>query len=278
MEDFEFRPITEGLGFQKEEIKEEPSIKREAHARSQTDSHKAFLDETGAASSGQIRPDVQNLIDETLQPEPKQTSPFENKILPREGEKPKSQIPTLNPRTYAKHPTMDFRDTPDYNLKRTQALLEKERAELSETEVPKYHKTLGHVACYIFDGIVVLGLVSLFAASLSFATGIDLWALALTSELTVSFYITLAIMALTVLNIYMTLTRSFFGSTLGEWAFEIQVGTDEQRQSLLYPARIFSRALLNTVTGLVIFPLLSFIFRRDLLGQITGAELLIKGS
>ena len=76
--------------------------------------------------------------------------------------------------------------------------------------------------------------------------------------------------------IYLVANRTFLGFTPGEWVFDQRLGAPEQMHSGSYIAKVALRSLLVIGTGFVIFPLLSLITRKDLLGKLLGLELLRK--
>ena len=73
--------------------------------------------------------------------------------------------------------------------------------------------------------------------------------------------------------LYIVISRSFFGMTLGDWALDIQLGSPDQQRSTWYPVKVAMRFLVNLLFGFVLLPFLSVIFRKDLLGSISGLSL-----
>jgi hypothetical protein len=69
---------------------------------------------------------------------------------------------------------------------------------------------------------------------------------------------------------YMIMMRVFMGASLGEWSCQLRIGQPLQRIKASYVLRVILRTTLLLVTGVVTFPILSLIFNRDLLGDITG--------
>jgi hypothetical protein len=72
---------------------------------------------------------------------------------------------------------------------------------------------------------------------------------------------------------YTVIARSFFGRTLGEWTFDVQLGQDKEQELESYPVKVALRALLTTVTGLILLPLISAVMGRDIAGTVTGVQL-----
>ncbi len=85
--------------------------------------------------------------------------------------------------------------------------------------------------------------------------------------------ISLGVLFVAVMQMYAIIARSFFGRTLGEWTFDLQIGRDEEQKLESYPLRIALRSLVTTVTGLVLLPILSLILGRDLAGWLSGVQL-----
>ncbi|MES2856813.1 MAG: hypothetical protein V4692_13155 [Bdellovibrionota bacterium] len=83
----------------------------------------------------------------------------------------------------------------------------------------------------------------------------------------------LALLMLAVYHMYMLVSRAFFGASLGEWAFELQMGKSEEQIKPIYPIKVMWRTILMTLTGFIIIPLLSIVFNRDLAKYATGVQL-----
>ncbi|MFN7825511.1 MAG: hypothetical protein ACK5P6_09130 [Pseudobdellovibrionaceae bacterium] len=74
--------------------------------------------------------------------------------------------------------------------------------------------------------------------------------------------------------LYLCISRVFLGYSLGEWACDLRLGTIEQRLHPKYSLRVVARMALIYGTGVIVLPLLSMIFRRDLVGRLTRTELI----
>ncbi len=70
--------------------------------------------------------------------------------------------------------------------------------------------------------------------------------------------------------VYMIMMRVFMGASLGEWSCQLRLGQPVQRIKPTYVLRVVARTSLLVGTGVITFPVLSLIFKRDLLGDITG--------
>lgn len=73
--------------------------------------------------------------------------------------------------------------------------------------------------------------------------------------------------------LYVLAARSFLGATLGEWSYEIRVGSQEMRTRWFYPVLVMWRGALVAATGFVLFPLVSMIAGKDVLKFLTGLGL-----
>ena len=72
---------------------------------------------------------------------------------------------------------------------------------------------------------------------------------------------------------YLVILRSYLGFTLGEKTFNIRLGVYQERFLLSYPFRVILRTLIILGTGIITLPLLSWLFERDLAGDITQLKI-----
>jgi hypothetical protein len=77
-------------------------------------------------------------------------------------------------------------------------------------------------------------------------------------------------------QLYLILSRSFFGQTLGEWSMDTQVGLPKEQEQISYIFKLISRTLVLTLTAFFILPLLSMIFGKDLAGRAASLKLYTK--
>ena len=73
--------------------------------------------------------------------------------------------------------------------------------------------------------------------------------------------------------VYLVTMRVFMGASLGEWACQLRLGQPMQRILPGYVLQVAVRTTLIVVSGFLFFPLLSLLFRRDILGDITGIRI-----
>jgi hypothetical protein len=70
--------------------------------------------------------------------------------------------------------------------------------------------------------------------------------------------------------VYLVTMRVFMGASLGEWTCQLRLGQPLQRILPGYVLQVALRTSLQMVTGFLLFPFCSLIFKRDFLGDITG--------
>ena len=130
-----------------------------------------------------------------------------------------------------------------------------------------------HFGAWLLDLFVITGLVHICIVPLLFITELSASYILTNIQTDFALQVSLAVLFLSVLNFYLITTRNFFGSTLGEWSFDIAVGDLKKRQSPIYPILIAWRCLLMNITGVITLPFLGFITRTDILGKLTSVRL-----
>lgn len=125
---------------------------------------------------------------------------------------------------------------------------------------------------FVVDAMMVLALslISLIVALLF--TEADLIGELSLSEPDPYFILAVLLVFVATMFSYTVGMRTFFGATLGEVVFDLQTGGNSAQQNF-YPVRVFLRSLLVLATGLVTLPLISLFMQRDLAGELTGTEL-----
>ena len=150
---------------------------------------------------------------------------------------------------------------------------EREKKKELPKEMPAVVPTAGHLGAGILDAMVVTGVATILLVAILAITKVNLVALLTNAQTDGPTQIHLALLFIAVLQLYLLTARSFFGASLGEWAFDMQLGTEEDQRATVYPLLVAWRTILVTVTGLVTMPVLSVIFRRDLLSYLTRLHL-----
>ncbi|MCC7405863.1 MAG: RDD family protein [Bdellovibrionales bacterium] len=125
----------------------------------------------------------------------------------------------------------------------------------------------------ILDGVLVIALSLVFLVSLLSVTKVEILSVAFNAQSDAATQLSLGILFVAIMQMYVVVARSFFGRTLGEWTFDHQMGHDEQHKSGLYPLLVAWRSFLIVITGVITLPLLSLIFRKDLTARLSGLQL-----
>lgn len=89
-----------------------------------------------------------------------------------------------------------------------------------------------------------------------------------------SFLNILAVLLLCFSALYMVMLRSFLGFTVGEWACGLRLGSAKQRLGRNYIFKVILRVAIIFATGVIILPILSGLFGRDMAGKISGIPLI----
>lgn len=232
-DDFEFKPLSDGLGFHKKLI----DLREESYA--------GLSLKTGILPKSRPAP-----------PKAPSSPPL---ISP-------SQRPSFEaPVAVSARPVATMPWTP--------ALPKKEMVEQPSTVSAKLVQIPVNLAAGAFDSAMVVGLALVFSAIVFALTKIDLNDLIEILQNEGGATIAVFVLLVAVFEIYSVVCRSFFGKTLGEWAFECRLGTFEDQQTLLYPVKVAFRAFLVSATGFIVFPLLSLIFGMDIPGALSGISL-----
>ncbi|AGH95521.1 hypothetical protein [Pseudobdellovibrio exovorus] len=69
---------------------------------------------------------------------------------------------------------------------------------------------------------------------------------------------------------YLVMMRLFLGASLGEWTCSLRLGQPAQRVQRNYALKVILRTTVVLLTGVIVLPLLSLVFKRDLAGKISG--------
>lgn len=239
-EEFEFKPLTEGLGFhgKKAELKQ-----LQTHSASLLDDGVNFTDELDA-------------------------NPFKTPLPRKETLKAKE---TLTP---AISPVDDILQ----NLKKTRKLEiendQKQRAEFrrqtSGGGAITWTAGTPSLSAIILDGLLISAAGLLCMIVMLVITKADLLRNLANPDTEGLVYASTAGLFAAVYYIYMTCNRLFLGFTPGEWAYDMRTGTPEQQPRLSYLPRVLLRQTLVLVTGGILLPIVSLITKTDWAGRASG--------
>lgn len=278
-DDFEMKPITPGLGFHKKPV----SLKEHVAATNlvQDKLGRSLPLEAPPMNDGRPRSkeDILNEIKEALRPIQQSRAQTKthslSETLPRGPEdvrkatSPEISIPVPTTRTPME--IVNF-ETPTATL-RDDAPLVGTRRGAHDAKIRDLTPVSFSLVSTILDSIIVLALSMIFMISLIFATEVNLNAVIASAARETSALASLIVLYLAVWQMYAVVSRSFFGATIGEWTFDLQLGETQQLNTTFYPAKVLVRSLATIFTGFVLLPFLSLVSRRDISAKISGLQL-----
>lgn len=141
---------------------------------------------------------------------------------------------------------------------------------------PQFTEVLGSFTSSVLDFFVVAGIGTLFIVGLVYLTGIDLFQALRNAKTFSKTLIDLSVLFFGVYLLYFMITRSLFGSSLGDWAFDLQLGRDEDRIERVYPLKVLVRMVVIGLTGFILLPMISYFAKKDYAKKISGLNLFIK--
>jgi hypothetical protein len=299
MDDFDFKPITKGLGFDKkaEETKPTPSpippslsFTEKVEAPVKPEVFEKSIDwNMNPPKTSRMISDMLSSLPPAMDFSPElPTKPAESKVqmpigradympapAPTTGYNKSLDIPKVNP----EDPDLTKEGRMDVSLNNT---LEKafpkvgfRRPFFHQTvEVqPQYTPVTSSFTSAILDLLVISGLTALMLVGIILLTKVDLIAVIMHTSAPLSVWLEIGAIFFGVYTLYYMCTRGLWGNTLGDWAFDIQLGLEEERMQWYYPAQVVFRMTVIALTGFVIFPLISFLFKKDLGYWISGLRL-----
>lgn len=251
-EEFEFKPLTDGLGFHKK--KSATPAKEESKAAdtfSKNLMKNQGLELIEESSTDPLRPPL---------PRKKTSSPIPPApgSLTEVGGDGSAAVDEIL-KTLQKNRRLDF---------------ENSKQKMAQTATKQeYKKTTWSFSAAMLDAMLVVAASLLCMIILLVVTKVDLIGNLTNPDAQGMIYLATVSLFAGVAFIYLTLNRVFVGCTPGEWAFDQRVGKPEELNKASYSLKVVARSLLVIVTGFIVFPILSSLFNKDLAGSITGAQL-----
>lgn len=277
-DEFEFKPLTEGLGFHKkavnlkegldasgvldDELRDIPNSVPQSlldTPAAQKNKSNRFEDVLSALEKAPLHRNVDLDFTETFARETPTQSPFPRQEAFRQPTEPAAPAPAPAARI----------------TKKTAAPTVGARRGSAEAPAPARKLSAATISLpsAVLDLVIVVAIALVFMVSLLTITKVDLNVVIKNLSNDVMIQISLGAMFLAVMQMYVVISRSFFGRTLGEWTFDLQVGRDNEQKFESYPLRIILRSFIVTLTGLIFLPLVSALIRRDVAGGISGVRL-----
>lgn len=249
-EEFEFKPLTDGLGFHKKGDK-----------KAATATQPADLSPDGGLAP---RFELKNSL-------PEIEMPRTSKPLGSQAPQPGSTL------IRTKTETPEVSGAVDDILK---TLQEKRKLDFVKAKPQVKHEPLFQMATIDFSAVLMDAML-VTASSLGcliillMVTKVDLFAL-LTTSPDVSALLGIGGIFAANAWIYLVINRVFLGYTPGEWVFDQRLGLPIDHGKNIYGVQVALRATVVVLTGVILLPILSMITRTDLAGKITGLSLFRK--
>lgn len=244
-EEFEFKPLTSGLGFHKKN-----------NATSNTENVEPALS-FKPSSKVDFKGSHLNFTSQTT-PTPVATRPTPTVKSPIQ---PQIQVPTIEDDSIIKAQSAVNEILKNLNHKKQQESLQKNKSKF------EWKATTPSIAAAGLDMMFVVALFLVCMICLLSIVKVDLVA-----QLTApgSAGVALATVGLLLFShfVYMTLFRTYMGYTPGEWAFDQRCGRDIDQASASYVPKIVLRTLLVSLTGFIPLTVASWILKFDLVGTL----------
>ena len=267
-DEFEFKPLTNGLGFHKKTINLKDQVAASGLSRAEKKAELPEVDEILFDKESPVEQEfIASLKNEKIEIEdrPQKVISEIKSPLPRENDEIKKKsykaLNKIDPRL-----KLDFQETKIETPEIDKSILRQE-------EEAEFKKVPTAMMASLFDAFVGLTLSIVFLASMMAVIEIDLMSLILNAETQFLVQLSFVGMYFALLQIYMIISRSVAQCTLGEWAFDIHLAQKNGKVSSYFPLLIFWRALLTIGTGIITLPFLSLIVRRDVASYLTGVQL-----
>jgi hypothetical protein len=271
-EEFEFRPINEGLGFHRKNKSQQSTVASgfDMGGFSPQPTKSSFNIKSPASTKTTNTPSFSS-------PLPRNEFRAENRQEFRTDIrndystptiKGNYNIPTIEDDSIAKAQTAVNEILKNLNQKRQLDFLsetEKVNVELRKSRPILFAASL--------DGMLIVAAFLMSMIAMLTITKVDLFLNLSHPETSGLIYSATGLLFVAVAFIYMVVNRAFVGYTPGEWAFDQRLGQQNEMENLTYIPRIALRSFITIATGFVSLPLLSYLFNKDVAGQISGVAL-----
>lgn len=271
-DDFEFKPLTEGLGFHQKKTPVAPS---KPLVQFKTDMPEIELHPKTSKQAKSLP--SESLTLKTNLPKAENAKPKNSGKEPlTQNLKNATATTNVNPKATTEVAT----DTVDEILKTLSAKKSTEMAPSKESLRAKtaltFKPAAWEVSASLLDAMLVTATTLLCLILLLVITRIDLFANIYKPDSHGMVYWSLIALVACVSWIYLVCNRIFLGYTPGEWVFDQRLGKPEDMGSSSYALKSILRSTLVILTGFIILPAASFALNDDVLGKITGLRLFKK--
>ena len=250
-DEFEFKPLTEGLGFHRKK------------------------NETSSSSSFEMRtttPSVPTKRENSnLNNNPGLKSPLP-RTQPNTDVKPiitpKINVPIIEDDSIAKAQTAVNEILKNLNHKKQQEenLLKNKKKMIWASSSPS-------MMASFLDGMLVTAGFLLLLISMLTITGADLISNINNPGDNKAIWVATALLLVSMQIIYMVVFRAYLGYTPGEWAFDQRCGSETQQASTWYVPKVLLRTLIVALTGFIPLSIAAMLFRIDIAGILSGLQI-----
>lgn len=298
LEDFDFKPMTSGLGFDKQAEEVKHSIIETTIDRSKVEPRPVIDEESDFPNPTTVSRSLQKML-ENLPPSVDFTddNARADNFMP-----PKPQAPVVRARAATSYGIQEpapqsppppvqppsFRPKhshgPQYDVTLNNSIsnafpkveFQKSFFHQTVTPQPQYKEVPASFTSAIIDGLITLGITSLFTVSLVVIFQIDLVKLMASQKMVMRTALDILYLYFGIVLIYFMAARGLWGSTLGDWAFDIQLGSEKQRRHVMYPYQVLFRTFIILATGIILIPLVSMGFGKDMAEKFSGLKLYLR--
>lgn len=257
-EEFEFKPINEGLGFHKK-----------AKTQTATTTMNTGMTNGMGATSTQMgtttfaaplpRPEMRSEARTSMPPETR---------MPKPTARPTMNVPTIEDDSIAKAQTAVNQILRNLNQKRQLDFVGDNQKIKTNLKTSKPFMLAASLDAMLIIAAFLLSMIAMLTI-----TKIDLFMNLTHAETSRFVFIATGGLFIAITFIYMVVNRAFMGYTPGEWACDQRCGQDTDMDSAMYIPRIILRTLIVMGTGFITMPLISFLMNQDVAGKITGLNL-----
>lgn len=239
-DEFEFKPLTAGLGFHKTANPSPVSDKVDFKG-----SHLNF--------------DLKSPLPRATTNQPQATSYTTT---------PRIAVPTIEDDSITKAQSAVNEILKSLNQKK-----QHEDALKRNTKRPEWTASVPSISAGSLDAMLIAAFFLLSLIAMLAITKIDLIANLSQPDPQYLIYWATASLLGAVQIIYYVICRAFLGCTPGEWAFDQRCGNELQLASSTYVLRVVLRSIITAATGFITMTLISLIVRFDVLAAVTGVQI-----
>lgn len=256
IDEFQFKPLTEGLGFHKNSASEPVNPASTIQPSDKVKFQSTHLD---FKSSPNL-----DLEKSPLSP----PLPRTQALTARPQTQPKINVPTIEDDSIAKAQSAVNQILKNLNHKKQQDdLLLKNKKTLS------WKNGTASITAAFLDSMLVLAFFLMTLIALISVTKIDLMTNLKNPGDNYGVWIATGLLFVLSVFSYMSLFRAYMTYTLGEWAFDQRCGSDLEITSRSYGLKVTLRNLIIVLTGFITLPLISWIIKKDIAGDLSGAHI-----